>query len=205
MSNVNEKTSVLTTSFSRLEATGVPDNGVLGGTADELVAAAIVGTDVTPLDGAADVEDEGVTAATAGAVGFGKNVAFCPLKTCHWSHNRTIEKPKITHKMVRRMSFMTVSFQMMGKSLGPLRKVQRDGKKGAAREPGRAHPCTKAGSELNGRASRHFLPERLAAQALAGCTRSMSAQTGKRYRAKGLTVRGTLSLGTLKATAESEQ
>jgi hypothetical protein len=40
----------------------------------------------------------------------GKNVGFWPLWTCHWSHNKTMEKPKITHKMVRRMSFMTVSF-----------------------------------------------------------------------------------------------
>jgi hypothetical protein len=46
----------------------------------------------------------------AAVVAGGKNVGFCPLNTCHWSHNKTMEKPKITHKMVRRMSFMTDSF-----------------------------------------------------------------------------------------------
>ena len=52
--------------------------------------------------------------APAGAVcwaGLGKNVAFFPLCTCHWSQSMTMEKPKITHKMVRRISFMKVSFQ----------------------------------------------------------------------------------------------
>jgi hypothetical protein len=49
---------------------------------------------------------------TANGVGAGKNVAFCPLKICHWSHSNTMEKPKITHKMVRRISFMCFSFQM---------------------------------------------------------------------------------------------
>lgn len=42
--------------------------------------------------------------------GFGKKVALCPLWICHWSHNKTIEKPKMTHKIVRRMSFMKWSF-----------------------------------------------------------------------------------------------
>ena len=51
--------------------------------------------------GAAD--EAGATAVFAGE---GKNVAFWPLKTCQLSHNMTIEKPKITHKMVRRISFM---------------------------------------------------------------------------------------------------
>ena len=47
----------------------------------------------------------------ATGAGLGKNVALFPLKTCHWSHSKTIEKPKITHKTVRRMSFMSFSFQ----------------------------------------------------------------------------------------------
>ena len=51
----------------------------------------------------------GAVVLTAGA-GDGKKVALLPLKSCHWSHSRTMEKPKITHKMVRRMSFMTASF-----------------------------------------------------------------------------------------------
>jgi hypothetical protein len=51
------------------------------------------------------------TGATALAlVALGKKVGCLPLWTCHWSHSRTMEKPKITHKMVRRMSFMTASF-----------------------------------------------------------------------------------------------
>jgi hypothetical protein len=48
--------------------------------------------------------------ALAAVVAGGKKVGFCPLNICHWSHSKTMEKPKITHKMVRRMSFMRVSF-----------------------------------------------------------------------------------------------
>lgn len=44
--------------------------------------------------------------ATAGA---GKKVAFLPLCTCHLSHSKTSEKPNITHRMVRRISFMKTS------------------------------------------------------------------------------------------------
>jgi hypothetical protein len=69
---------------------------VAGGTGTEEAGA--VGADVAPA---------GVLAV---CVAPGKKVALWPLKTCHWSHRRTMEKPKITHKMVRRMSFMTASF-----------------------------------------------------------------------------------------------
>jgi hypothetical protein len=48
----------------------------------------------------------------------GKKVALRPLCTCHWSHNMTMEKPKTTHKMVRRISFMKVSFQWKKGSAG---------------------------------------------------------------------------------------
>ena len=44
------------------------------------------------------------------AGGVGKKVALLPLWICHLSHSRTMEKPKITHRMVRRMSFMKSSY-----------------------------------------------------------------------------------------------
>jgi hypothetical protein len=59
--------------------------------------------------------------AATGAIcwaGLGKKVAFLPLYTCHWSHSITMEIPKIAHKMVRRMSFMMVSFQKEKRSAG---------------------------------------------------------------------------------------
>lgn len=67
-----------------------------------------VGTPAALADGLAD--GLAGVALLATCVEEGKNVALLPLKTCHWSHNRTMEKPKITHRMVRRMSFMTASF-----------------------------------------------------------------------------------------------
>jgi hypothetical protein len=51
-------------------------------------------------------------ACDATLAGLGKNVALCPLNICHWSQSKTIEKPNITHKTVRRMSFMCFSFQV---------------------------------------------------------------------------------------------
>ncbi len=57
------------------------------------------------IDKVAAAGDAGV-GALAVLIVDGRNVAFFPLKTCQLSHNMTIEKPKITHKMVRRMSFM---------------------------------------------------------------------------------------------------
>ena len=76
-------------------------------------AAACVGT----APAAPEVEDEAVgtplvapvvAGAFAAAVGLpeGKNVGLLPLKTCHWSHNNTSEKPNITQRMVRRISSM---------------------------------------------------------------------------------------------------
>src|SRR5688572_7220446 len=48
--------------------------------------------------------------AVTGGLADGKKVACLPLWTCHWSHSSTIEKPKITHRIVRRMSFMDFSY-----------------------------------------------------------------------------------------------
>ena len=56
---------------------------------------------------------EPVLAAADCWAGEGKKVAFFPLCTCHWSQSKTMEKPKITHKMVRRISFMKISFRKM--------------------------------------------------------------------------------------------
>jgi len=75
--------------------------GVLAGDEDGTEASVVI--EVPALDDVA-------AGALAVCVAEGKKVALWPLKTCHWSHNKTMEKPKITHKMVRRMSFMTASF-----------------------------------------------------------------------------------------------
>ena len=48
-------------------------------------------------------------AVTAGGVLLGKNVAGLPLWICHLSQMRTMAKPNTTHRMERRMSFMTRS------------------------------------------------------------------------------------------------
>ncbi|MNT40460.1 hypothetical protein D3C72_1767760 [compost metagenome] len=74
------------------------------------MAAAATGTlDAGTLAGpvALDAALAAAGAVTAGVVG--KNVACLPLCSCHLSHSRTMEKPKITHRMVRRMSFMKTS------------------------------------------------------------------------------------------------
>ena len=125
VSKVSEKTSVLTSSFSRFAVAGAPSGTAAGllvgdGTPGVLVA----GTAAELLPGAADV----ATTVLAGT-GFGKKVAFLPLNTCHWSHKRTMEKPKITHKMVRRMSFMTFSFLRKGVMSLMSPEAQPDGKK----------------------------------------------------------------------------
>ena len=65
-----------------------------------------------------------VVGAVAVAVGGpGKKVAWRPLCTCHLSHSKTREKPNITHRMVRRMSFMKTSLQR--KVDGEARQHQR--------------------------------------------------------------------------------
>ena len=48
--------------------------------------------------------------AVAAGLGAGKKVAGLPLATCHWSQSITIEKPKTTQRMERRMSFMRTSW-----------------------------------------------------------------------------------------------
>jgi hypothetical protein len=75
----------------------------------------------------------------ANGAGAGKNVAFCPLKICHWSQSNTMEKPKITHKMVRRMSFMCFSFQMW---------MAVNWQKSRVKERDHARPHTKDGIAL---------------------------------------------------------
>jgi hypothetical protein len=112
VSNVSVSKSVETTRRC------LPTEGVLAGTAPGAAATAGVaagaGTAPLPTGPAGTLAVEAGAAAgavlLATGVGEGKNVALLPLKSCHWSHNRTMEKPKITHRMVRRMSFMTASF-----------------------------------------------------------------------------------------------
>jgi hypothetical protein len=59
----------------------------------------------TPAAGAG-----GALSATALTL-LGKKVALWPLWICHWSQSKTNEKPKTTHKMVRRISFMKISYE----------------------------------------------------------------------------------------------
>src|SRR3990167_4665608 len=131
LSKVSFSTSVLTSNRSLATA------GAAGATGATPTWVATAGTKASVLPAGA------AAAGAAALVGLGKKVAFFPLWICHWSHSKTMEKPKITHRMVRRISFMKVSFQKERKSDG-----QRAG--GVRQEPGRAHPRTKAGSEPNG-------------------------------------------------------
>ena len=104
LSKVSESTSVLIIRRS-LAAEGAPKDVPTGTAVAELVGALADGTDPLP--------EVGPGGAAGGAVVWtleGKKVALPPLETCHWSHSKTMENPKITHKMVRRMSFMTASF-----------------------------------------------------------------------------------------------
>src|SRR5574344_210233 len=94
-------------------------------------AAAVAAAGVLPAGLAvalALVAPGGCEAAVVGAVavavgGPGKKVAWRPLCTCHLSHSKTREKPNITHRMVRRMSFMKTSLQR--KVDGEARQHQR--------------------------------------------------------------------------------
>ncbi len=70
----------------------------------------------------------------------GKKVGALPLWICHLSQIRTMEKPNTTHRMDRRMSFMTgASFQRKGK---PDEKTGQE----AQRAQDRDHQRTKAHS-----------------------------------------------------------
>ena len=73
---------------------------------DATAGAVEAGTLAAPASGA---EAPAAGAAAPTAAGDGKNVALLPLCNCHLSHSKTMEKPNITHKMVRRMSFMETS------------------------------------------------------------------------------------------------
>ena len=77
---------------------------------DATAGAVEAGTLAAPASGA---EAPAAGAAAPTAAGDGKNVALLPLCNCHLSHSKTMEKPKITHKMVRRMSFMKTSLVKM--------------------------------------------------------------------------------------------
>ena len=131
VSNVSFKTSVFTSNRS-------PATAGATGTAGAAPAGAVAaGTKTSVLPAGA---------AAAGAVvlaGLGKKVALLPLWICHWSQSNTMEKPKITHKMVRRISFMKFSFQKERKSDG-----RRAGD--VRQEPDHAHPHTKGGSGPDG-------------------------------------------------------
>jgi len=56
----------------------------------------------------------------------GKNKGLLPLWTCHLSHSKTIEKPKITHKTVRLISFIdqfiSLIFLLGTRSIPPAQK-----------------------------------------------------------------------------------
>ena len=131
VSKVSFSTSVLTSNRSLATA------GAAGATGAAPAWVAGTGTKASVLPAGA------AAAGAAVLVGLGKKVALLPLWICHWSQSNTMEKPKITHKMVRRISFMKFSFQKERKSDGQTAgDVQQ--------EPDRAHPHTKDGSEPSG-------------------------------------------------------
>ena len=104
-SKLSLSTSVSTSIFSRgaAEAAGA-EVGTWPGVA--VTAAEAAGTALALALAAA--AGAGAVAATSG---LGKNVALLPLYSCHWSHNKTREKPKITQRMVRRISVMGSSLR----------------------------------------------------------------------------------------------
>ena len=83
VSSVSFRTSVATTTCARTGATA----GLAPGTAFMPAGMAAVGTPETPVAEVAalgtDASDADATGAAAVLAGAGKNVAFCPLKTCH--------------------------------------------------------------------------------------------------------------------------
>ena len=94
-------TSVLTRTFSPAGAGAVWVGSAIGLPG---IAAAPGTAPVDPVP----VDVVGVPAAVCVCTGFdeGRKVGLLPLWTCHWSHSITSEKPKITSRMVRRISFM---------------------------------------------------------------------------------------------------
>jgi len=104
VSKVRRTTSVVTVKRSLLLAGAAPEGGVAPGVTLG-VAPAACGTAM----GVAAPVAAGAEAVAAG-LGAGKKVAGLPLATCHWSQSITIEKPKTTQRMERRMSFMRTSW-----------------------------------------------------------------------------------------------
>jgi hypothetical protein len=82
------------------------DVGTCPGDAAAGAVAVAVGNALAPVVAEAGAEPAAGVGAGAAISGFGKKVAFFPLCSCHWSQSRTREKPKITQRMVRRISFM---------------------------------------------------------------------------------------------------
>src|SRR5450830_1564698 len=93
----------------------------------------------------------------------------------------TREKPKITHRMVRRISFMRTSFEWKGKSTGKTRRVCLNRR---SRAPGQAHQGTKDGSAQAVSGSGNCLRPHQNDPTLAVHTPSRWVQTGKTNQAK---------------------
>ena len=95
-------------SLQALEQHGAAGDAVPG--TDDAVATpgAAAAVDGTPA-GTPDAAGADAGAVTAGLAPSMK-VPLPPLWICHLSHSNTMEKPKITHRMVRRMSFMKTSY-----------------------------------------------------------------------------------------------
>jgi hypothetical protein len=113
-SSVSLSTSVEMTTRSRGAAACAGAAAVVAGT---WAVAATAFDEGTP-DAAGAAEALAGAALAAVLADEGKNVALLPLWTCHWSHNMTMEKPKITHRMVRRISFMKTSLSRKGRATG---------------------------------------------------------------------------------------
>jgi hypothetical protein len=80
--------------------------------APDTAAGTALGSALGRAAGVADV------AGLATVAPLGKKVALWPLYTCHWSQSKTMEKPKTTHKTVRRISFMKTSCVWKEKKAG---------------------------------------------------------------------------------------
>ena len=122
--------------------------------------------------------------------GAGKNVPRLPLCTCHLSHNRTKAKPNITHKIVRRMSFIGTSLVSLvrRRRRGQLaaKAVKTGGTHAAARSaPGHARLGTTAGSALAVTQSATTRHPRHAAPAPAARRRNRWARSGTNRPASG--------------------
>src|SRR5512133_1083352 len=143
---VRRSRSVSTVIFSPAAAGAAagPGGALLPGTAEALAAGVAAGVAL----GDGTLEAPAGAGAVAAGLPDGKKVALLPLWTCHWSHSKTMEKPKITHKMVRRMSFMKTSSwieERAGASANAAWRVNR--------APDHGRPRTRDGSAPGVRAS----------------------------------------------------